>query len=206
MAVQGRIAENLRRTDGYRQWRQVFIDPSLLLRQARVNALLDGKELIMPAAGLKEGFFLLKPFTIPFRDLLKAVTYKGLADYGVHLRSEEISLLDISLLAGESFAVDRQGARLGDGAGFFDLAAALLGAMGGLGQDCRVAAAIYDQKRIIGSVPLQPWDLRCSDILGPDGFEALSAPARVAGIFWDELPEERIRRISPLWKLHQSEV
>ena len=105
LAVQGKLAENLRRSESYRRCKQIFIDPSLLLRQARVNALLDGKELIMPAAGLKDGFYLLKPFLIPFKKLVMSVTYRGLDHYGRRLGSGDISSLKISLLLGESFAV-----------------------------------------------------------------------------------------------------
>ena len=100
-AVQGKLAENLRRSASYRQCHQIFVDPSLLLRQVRVNALLDGKELIMPGAGLKEGFYLLKPYQIPFKNLVMGVTYTGLERYGCRLTAADISALHISLLLGE---------------------------------------------------------------------------------------------------------
>ncbi len=200
-AVQGKVAENLRRSESYRQCRQIFIDPSLLLRQARVNALLDGKDLIMPGAGLKEGFYLLKPFQIPFKNLVMGVTYTGLDRYGRRLSAADISTLDISLLLGESFAVDRQGCRLGDGLGFFDLAVALLGEMGGLAAGCQVVAAIDDPAKVVENIPQEPWDVKCAKILGPDGIEELFDSSAVPGIFWDDIPPERIKRISPLRRL-----
>lgn len=199
--VQGKLAENLRRSESYRQCRQIFIDPSLLLRQARVNALLDGKDLIMPGAGLKEGFYLLKPFQIPFKNLVMGVTYTGLDRYGRRLSAADISTLDISLLLGESFAVDRQGCRLGDGLGFFDLAVALLGEMGGLAAGCQVVAAIDDPAKVVENIPQEPWDVKCAKILGPDGIEELFDSSAVPGIFWDDIPPERIKRISPLRRL-----
>ena len=204
LTVQGKLAETLRRSENYRQCKQIFIDPSLLLRQARVNALLDGKELVMPAAGLKDGFYLLKPFTIPFKKLLMGVTYTGLEYFGSRLGSKEISSLNISLLLGESFAVDRQGCRLGDGQGFFDLAIALLNELGGVAEDCQVIGAIDDPAKVVESVPQESWDIKCAEILGPNGLEKLFDSSPVSGIFWEDIPMERIKRISPLWKLHVS--
>lgn len=201
LAVQGRLAEILRRSEDYRRCKQLFIDPSLLLRQARVNALLDGKELIMPAAGLKEGFCLLKPFVVPFKKLVMAVTYAGLDYFGRRLSLQEIAALDIGVLVGESFAVDRQGCRLGDGQGFFDLALALLSEMGGVAQDCQVVAAVDDPAKVVESVPCEPWDVKCTRILSPAGIENLAAATVIPGIFWDDIALERVRRISPLWRL-----
>ena len=198
---QGRLAENLRRLDGYRQCRQIFVDPSLLLRQIRINALLDGKELIMPAAGLKEGFFLLEPFTIPFRDLPFAVTYKGLERYGKRLFVEDVPSLEISMLVGEAYAVDRQGVCLGNGHGFFDLAVAILGALGGLGESCQLVAAIDDPGKLIEDVPGEEWDARCSVVVSPVESCRLAGKSSVPAIYWDALPMERIKRISPLWRL-----
>ena len=64
---QGRLAELLRRSPDYRSAKQIFVDPGPSLQQVRINCLADGKELIMPSAGLKEGFYFFKPYIIPFR-------------------------------------------------------------------------------------------------------------------------------------------
>jgi 5-formyltetrahydrofolate cyclo-ligase len=202
LAVQGKLAENLRRSEIYRQCKRLFVDPSLLLRQVRVNALLDGKELVMPAPGLKDGFYLLKPFVVPFKHLVMGVTYNGLDRYGIRLNdSSDIASLNISLLLGEAVAVDRQGGRLGDGQGFFDLAIALLNEMGGLAERCQVVAAIDDPAKVIESVPQEPWDVRCTNILAPDGIEELCDSSMTSEVFWDSISLARIKRISPLWKL-----
>ncbi|MFN2366508.1 MAG: 5-formyltetrahydrofolate cyclo-ligase [Desulfurivibrionaceae bacterium] len=201
VAVQGKLAENLRRSRDYRQCQQIFLDPSLLLRQARVNALLDGKELIMPAAGLKDGFYLLKPFRIPFKELVSAVTYKGLARHGRKLAAADVASLAISLFVGEALAVDRCGGHLGDGRGFFDLAVALLAKMGGVAANFQVIGALGDPDRIIKEIPRDRWDVRCAKILTPEGLVELGDFSPGVEIFWDELPIEQIKRISPLWKL-----
>lgn len=202
VAVQGKLAENLRRLECYRQSRQIFVDPSLLLRQTRVNVLLDGKELIMPSAGLKDGFYLLKPFSIPFKSLVMGVTYNGLQRYGRRLDYGEISALAIDLFIGETYAVDRQGNRLGDGAGFFDLAIAILAELGGMAPKSRIVAAIDDIAKITEDLPVESWDCKCAMILEPNGVEVLADSSPVPGIFWDAIAMERIKRISPLRHLH----
>jgi 5-formyltetrahydrofolate cyclo-ligase len=204
VAVQGRLAERLRRLSGYRQSRQVFIEPTILLRQARINALLDGKDLIMPAAGLKEGFYLLKPFTIPFKKLGISVTYKGLADHGQKIFDADVGSLNISLLVGESLLVDDNGWRLGGGEGFFDLAVALLGEMNGLAESCRVVSALAVSTSVTEVVPHDPWDVRCDVILSPDKIIELTEPAMLPGIKWESLSKERIKRIAPLWHLDKA--
>ena len=203
--VQGRLAENLRRLDGYRQCRQIFVDPSLLLRQVRINALIDGKELLMPAAGLKDGFYLLAPFSVPFKDLSFAVTYKGLTGYGKRLFVEDIPLLEISMLVGESYAVDREGARLGDGHGFFDLAAAILGELKGLEENCQLIAAIDDPGKIVEAVPFDSWDVRCNSVVSPLKNHLLQDKSLVPSINWDALQMEQIKRMSPLWRIYQKQ-
>jgi len=205
ITLQGRLAENLRRLRDYKHCKRIYLDPSLLLRQARVNSLLDGKELVMPTAGLKEGFYLLKPFRIPFKKLVMAVTYKGVAQYAESLDPETISSLDVSLLVGEAFAVDRQGGRVGDGQGFFDLACAILWEMGGLAGNFQTVAAIDDQAKIVEKIPQDFWDVRCDKILSPDGISDLGDFSGGLKIFWDSLPAERIKRISPLWKLSRQQ-
>ncbi|MEN8143240.1 MAG: 5-formyltetrahydrofolate cyclo-ligase [Thermodesulfobacteriota bacterium] len=205
IAGQGRLAENLRRLDGYRDCRQIFVDPSLLLRQVRINALLDGKKLVMPAAGLKEGFCLLEPFTIPFKDLPFGVTYKGLDRYCKRLFVEDIPSLEISMLVGEAYGVDRQGVCLGDGLGFFDLAVAILGELGGLGKNCQLIAAIDDSDKIIEEVPGDEWDVRCNAIVSPAENFPLPDKSSVPAICWEALPMERVKRISPLWRLYNKQ-
>jgi 5-formyltetrahydrofolate cyclo-ligase len=204
-SAQGRLAEKVRRTPGYRQSRQVYIEPAPLLRQARINALIDNKELIMPAAGLKEGFYLLKPFTIPFNKLSVGVTYKGLADHGRKILPDEMKSLGISLLVGESLVADGDGWRLGDGEGFFDLAVALLKEMGGVKDGCRLVSTLADSANLIDKVPHDPWDVRCDVILSPDKMIELADPAVLPGIEWGALSRERIKRITPLWKMSEAE-
>lgn len=202
--VSGRLAERLRRLDGYRQARQIYIDPSPLLKQARMNALADGKVLVMPGPGLKDGFYRLEPFTIGFGQLGKATSGHDLADFGQRLTSRaEIAALEISLAVGEAWAVDRRGFFLGEGKGFFDLALALLAELGGLAAGVRVILALAELDRLRDRLPVDPWDVAGELVLTPDGEEQLTREGETRpGIVWEVLSLDRIRRITPLWKLY----
>ncbi|MBU3937029.1 MAG: hypothetical protein KKD53_05830, partial [Proteobacteria bacterium] len=74
----GKSAEIVRRLEKYRDAKRIFVGPTARLQQIRINALTDGKELLVPAPGLKEGFYLLAPYEIPFKHLAFAVGYNGL--------------------------------------------------------------------------------------------------------------------------------
>lgn len=200
----GRLAERLRRLDGYRQAKQLFIDPSPLLKQARLNALVDGKVLIMPGPGLKDGFYRLDPYTIKFAQLGKAVNGRDLADFGKRLASRpEISGLGISLVIGEAWALDRRGFFLGEGKGFFDLSVALLAELGGLAEGFRVVMALADPERLINNLPVEPWDVGVDVLLTAEAEESLSREGgHSPAIAWDVLTLDRVRRITPLWKLY----
>lgn len=204
LAVAGRLAEVLRRLPGYRPAQQVMIDPSPLLKQARINALVDGKVLVMPGPGLKEGFYRLDPYTIKFGQLSQAVSGRDLPDFGKRLASRaEIGGLEISLLIGEAWAVDRRGFFLGEGKGFFDLSVALLAELGGLAEGSRVIMALVDADRLLNKLPADPWDVACDVLLTAEGEESLSREGELhPAIVWEALSLDRIRRITPLWKLY----
>jgi 5-formyltetrahydrofolate cyclo-ligase len=194
----GRIAEAVRKLAPYRQCRQLFISPAPILSQVRINALLDGKELIVPGPGLKEGFYLLRPLSIPFAKLPLAVSMKGIPSHGKLVYHQDLAKLSIELLITEALAVDAHGNRLGDGGGFFDLAWAILHECGALAETATVwAAAVAHQP---DELPVDPWDVRMDGLVGPEGEIAFPPAERRPVIDWQQLPKQRIKKITPLWK------
>lgn len=194
----GKMAEAVRRHPAYRQSRQIFISPAPGLAQMRINALLDGKELIMPGPGLKEGFYLLQPFLIPFPKLALAVTLKGLPTHGRLVYHQDLARLSIELLITDALAVDGHGHRLGDGSGFFDLACAIL-------NQCRALAATPTIWAIASAkpseqLPVDPWDVRMHGLIGPQGGTFFAHQDPLPEIDWRQLPVQRIKKMTPLWK------
>ena len=196
----GKIAEQLRRQDLYRQARSVFATPAALLHQIRMNCLLDGKKLVMPSPGLKDGFFCIKPHTVPFRQLGMAMTESGLRRFGRRLQPGEKLAIDL-LLTG-ALAVDREGGRLGNGTGYFDLSCAILSANGWLADDPHILAVVDRTQQVTEPLPREPWDVTMTGVVTIEGCYRFGDQGRKEyPIFWQQLAAGRIKKITPLWQL-----
>lgn len=200
----GKAAEKLRTRPEYRNAATVFATPDAALHQARINCLVDGKNLVMPAPSVRAGFFLLVAHSVAFKDLAAAVTYKGLEKHGQLLKTSAIEGLAVGLLLTGSLVVDAAGGRLGDGNGFFDLCCALVQELGGLQQDWAVLTFIREEQICRDLLPQDPWDIKMSGAITPSGMHAFNPPFQKPRIFWDELPRDRIKRIDPLWKIFKN--
>ena len=196
------MAEQVRRLECYRAAKRIFATPAHILRQVRINALVDGKELLMPAPGLKEGFLCIAPFTVPFSKLAYAVTPKGMADHGRRVSMEELSKAPVGLLFTDFVVADRSGGFVGDGKGFFDLAVGVLARLGALPADAETIGFGMDAQVVDEEILLDSWDVRLNRVVTEAGLTRCSEvqPA-AAAIHWESLTADRIRKISPLWKL-----
>ena len=199
----GKAAEKLRKQPHYRNAATVFATPHKSLLQARINSLTDGKNLLMPDSGIREGFRLLTPHSIPFKDISLAVTYKGLGKYGRQLKADDISSLSIDLLLTDALAVDISGGRIGDGHGFFDLCCAILQELGALRHDAAFFAFVQKKQIAHELLPQDSWDMKMTGAVTPEQVLQFEPPPQSPQIFWDMLSHDRIKRIDPLWKLFQ---
>lgn len=203
----GRIAEQVRRLAAYRGAKAIFVGPALVLRQVRINTLGDGKSLIMPAAGLQDGFWRLAPYVLPFAALAQAVTPQGIATHGTRLTPSALAGQRIALLVSDAMAVDQRGVMVAEGKGFFDLAAAILQATGALAAPVTVVAVTGN---FLGDAVVddaQPWDVRADVVIHPGGVTEIPAGRNeMPPIFWEVLPPQRIRRVTPLWQLSQGKI
>jgi 5-formyltetrahydrofolate cyclo-ligase len=197
----GKTAEKLRKLGTYRDAATVFATPHESLHQARINCLTDGKNLLMPGPSVREGFFLLRAHSIPFKDISVAVTYKGLEKYGQLLKGSSISKLPADLLLTDSLAIDLEGGRIGDGYGFFDLCCAILQELDGLGHDAGILTFIREEQISQEILPQDPWDIKMTGAITQTSILQFDPPNPKPEIFWDALPNDRIKRIDPLWKL-----
>jgi 5-formyltetrahydrofolate cyclo-ligase len=200
----GKIAEKLRGLLPYRDTVTVFATPHESLHQARINCLVDGKNLIMPGPSIREGFFLLAPHSIPFKDISMAVTYKGLKKYGQILKSSSISQHSVGLILTDSLTIDLAGGRIGDGYGYFDLCCALLKKLGAIGTDADILTFIQEDQISQEMLPQDRWDIKMTGAVTPDQILKFEHSHQEPQIFWDALPHDRIKRIDPLWKLYKN--
>ena len=200
-ALHGRLAQELRRLTGYNRAATLFITPAPILSQIRINALIDGKRVIMPTAGLREGFYILTPYTIPFTKLTLAVSLKGLTSFGRRLHYADLEGLKIDLLITEALAVSKKGERLGGGDGFFDLSCAALSASHALKVNPEVCAVIDNEARFVETLPSVSWDVPINMLLKPSGSQALSQGFQAPDLDWQHIPAKRIKRLAPLWDI-----
>ena len=198
----GKAAELVRRLESYREAKRIFVGPTARLQQIRINALTDGKELLVPAPGLKEGFYLLAPYEIPFKHMSYAVGYKGLVQYGRKVAAEELCQGPVGLLLTDCLAVDQAGHFVGDGNGFFGLALAILAELHGLTPQAE-AYALGEQGQILDQeIERDVWDIRLNGFITPAGIDLYNSSGHAGQrILWDLLPPKRVRKITPLWKL-----
>jgi 5-formyltetrahydrofolate cyclo-ligase len=202
----GKAAEKLRGLQLYRDAVTVFATPGESLYQARINCLVDGKNLVMPAPSIREGFFLLPARTIPFKDFSTAATYKGLHKNGQLLKNESILKLSVGLLLTDSLAVDPEGGRIGEGNGFFDLSCALLHELQGLRQDWNVLTLIQEEQISRDLLPQHTWDINMSGAITPAKIYTFEPPLQKPQIFWEMLSMDQIKRIDPLWKSYNDRL
>lgn len=196
----GKQAEMLRRQQFYRQASHVFVDLSPSLQQVRINCLLDGKQLVMPGPGLKDGFFHFKPFSIPFNDLAFAVSSKGLSRFGNRLNEAQFIKQSLDLMVTDALLIDMQGRRLGDGLGFFDLSHAILHTLGTAGSAVAAVCVCAAEQIVLSPIPTTCWDVGCDYIVSEQMVHTVANPLRVSGkIYWQYLEDRKIRKITPLW-------
>jgi len=201
----GRIAQILRQQRRYRQAKAVFVSPSPLLAQVRMNCLADGKALLCPTAGLKDGFVLLQPYSVAFARISYAATAKGMREFGnIVSRAEELDGISFPLLVDDCVALDVAGLMIGDGNGFFDLSRAIFSAWGKLEDEAMVITVVARQNILEMMVEVEPWDSFADQAITEEGVIDFDRGGKIVekpAIFWQALTKKRIRKISPLWKL-----
>jgi 5-formyltetrahydrofolate cyclo-ligase len=198
----GKLAEQVRRIDNYRNCKQIFVAPAKALGQIRINTLLDQKELIMPSGGLKRGFVRFRPNTIPFNKLGHAVSFKGMEKFGDILSSTDLASLKIDLFLVDSEVVGCEGGRLGDGLGFTDLAIALLAEYGAAAQNRQIFSIAAENRVLSDPLPRDPWDITLDGVVTTARINYFTpnngAPLNIS---WSDLPKKKIKKIQPLWDL-----
>ena len=102
---QNKAAERLRRLDIYQQARTVMVPPDQAQLQVRINALLDGKRLIMATPGLRDGFYLLEKGTIKVKDLRGAARSSGVRRFGTGLATNRHEIGTVDCMATGAVAV-----------------------------------------------------------------------------------------------------
>lgn len=166
----------------------------------RARALTDGKIIYMavPKLATPQPFRLLDPrhLTVP---PAQAAAHETAMQIGQPVGIDE--MLPIDLIICGSVAVNRHGVRLGKGAGYSDLEVALLTEAGLLTDTTTIVTTVHPLQVLDQDLPETQHDFRVDLIVTPDDVITCTPPRRPAGLYWADLPPQKINAIPVLQQL-----
>lgn len=130
----------LLRLPEFRKARFVFCEPTYVLHYIRELILQNRKDLLVATPHIQE-FILLK--NIPPRMVRKAITIKGMYQFGRQIRLNQIAG-PLDMFCQGSVAIDRKGNRVGKGKGYGDREYHLLKQEGIIDNETLVLTLVHD--------------------------------------------------------------
>ncbi len=196
-------ASKLSTTSIWRKASVVKVNPDSPQKHVRYRALVEGKTLIMPTPRLRKGFLLLDPKRIPVASYGHASTIRGAFIYGTRVDLD--GLPRVELIVAGSVAVSKDGSRLGKGGGYGEIEYGILRELGLVDESTPVVTTVHEiQVLDDGSIPRERHDLPVDMIVTPVRIIRTTKPfPKPKGIYWDLLPEERLKEIPLLSKLRE---
>lgn len=185
-------------------WREARVlkeNPDKPQRPLRQRALEEGKTVYMAVPRLKQEkcFVELDPAVMGVSPA-EASTISGAFRHGRLVSVEEMRPVD--LVISGSVAVNRQGTRVGKGGGFADLEFGLAVAAGVVGPDTPVVSTVHAIQVLDQELPWTYHDVNLDYVATPEEMIHCTGEApRPTGIYWEDLPEAKIRQIPVLQRL-----
>jgi 5-formyltetrahydrofolate cyclo-ligase len=182
------------------QWRQAKVvksNPDKAQLPVRLQALSDRKLLYMAVPKLADTrpFYLLDPSSLAAPPASIA-TGAGAAAHAPTVDIEHIQ--PIELVVCGSVAVNRDGVRVGKGAGYSDIEVALLTEAGLITPATLLVTTVHQLQVLDEPLPESQHDFSVDLIVTPDEVILCSPPRRPPGIYWDELSDQKIAKIPAL--------
>ncbi|SDU17801.1 5-formyltetrahydrofolate cyclo-ligase [Jiangella alkaliphila] len=197
-----RAADRLATLQEWQRAETVKANPDRAQFDVRLRALRDGKRLYMavPRMAAKQPFILLEPALID--SIEDAAAKDGAVRHGRPVDVDAIEQIDI-VVAG-SVAVDRNGTRIGKGAGYSDLEMALLTEAGLITYQTMIVTLVHHLQITTEPIPESDHDFPVDYVITPS--EIISCPRRrrPTGVMWDHLTTERIDAIPALRRAHRT--
>jgi 5-formyltetrahydrofolate cyclo-ligase len=168
--------------------------PDRAQQPVRERALLDGKLLYMavPMLAHELPFYLLDPRLIAVK-AAEAASRTTAAEVARKVGVEEMQVVDIVVCG--SVAVNRDGARLGKGAGYSDIEVALLQEAGLIRPSTVIVTTVHPLQVVDEPLPETEHDFSVDLIVTPDEVIECGPPRRPSGLYWDQLAEDKIAAI-----------
>jgi 5-formyltetrahydrofolate cyclo-ligase len=184
-------------TTEWRAARVIKAVPDRAQQPVRKRALLDGKLLYMAVPKLAENppFYELNP-----RDLrvsaAEASSREIAVKIGRKIGTREMRPVDMVVCG--SVAVNRDGTRLGKGAGYSDIEVALLAEAGLIGPGTLIVTTVHPLQVLAEPIPETGHDFSVDLIVTTQDLIRCDPPRRPLGLNWDQLPTSMIGAIPAL--------
>lgn len=168
---------------------------------ARARALRDGKTVYMavPKLAAQDPFYLLDPteLAVPAEE---AASNQVAASVARTVGVNELRRVDLIICG--SVAVNRNGVRLGKGAGYSDIEVALLAEANLIGPRTTILTTVHPLQVIDSDIPETKHDFSVDFIVTTEEVIACTPPRRPTGLIWDDLTPQQLATIPVLQALH----
>jgi 5-formyltetrahydrofolate cyclo-ligase len=163
----------------------------------RLRALADGKLLYMAVPKIADirPFYLLDPANLNAAPA-EVATGSGAADHAPKVSISEMRPVDLVVCG--SVAVNRDGVRIGKGAGYSDIEVALLTEAGVIGASTILVTTVHPLQVVDGPLPESSHDFGVDLIVTPDEVIECRRRPRPTGIYWESLSTQKIDAIPAL--------
>ena len=187
----------------YQQSQFIFITPDNCLDRLRLQALIDGKIVLMTTYSIKRGFWLLDPKRIAPELYLYASTLDGMERIGQPVSLADIAgMPTIDYMVTGTGAINHEGVRFGKGHGFFDAEWGMLYQLGRISTATPSAAVVHDCQVLDETLTPDVYDTVADVIFTPTRTIAVDGPHKpTCGIIWDRLDPKMYETIPPLQEL-----
>lgn len=193
----GAAATRLAGLAAWRAARVVKAVPDRAQLPVRERALRDGKLLYMAVPMLADDrpFYVLDPgsLTVPPR---VAASREGAARVAPKIGVEQMRPVDMVVCG--SVAVNRDGARLGKGAGYSDIEVAILQEAGLLGPRTVIVTTVHPLQVVDEAIPETEHDFSVDLIVTAGQVIECGPPRRPRGLYWEHLTPAKIAAIPVL--------
>jgi 5-formyltetrahydrofolate cyclo-ligase len=190
-------ADRLANLSVWRHARVIKAVPDKAQLPARVRALQDSKIVYMavPKLAAVKPFYLLDPatLTVPPQE---AASSKRAASVAPTIGLDDMQPVDLIVCG--SVAVNRQGVRLGKGAGYSDIEVALLHEAGLISPATTIATTVHQLQVIDEDLPETDHDFSVDLIITPNEVIECRPPRRPPGLIWDQLTPDQLAAIPVL--------
>ena len=190
-------ADRLAELEAWRSARVIKSNPDKAQLPVRVRALHEGKLLYMavPRLATPKPFYLLDPagLRVPFET---AATSTGAANIARTIGVDEMCPVDL-IVAG-SVVVNRQGVRIGKGAGYSDIEVALLTEARLIRPETVIVTTLHRLQVVDEELPETEHDFSVDLIVTPDEVIQCGPPRRPSGIVLEHLSAKKVAEIPVL--------